>query len=304
MLLALGACNASTDAVSRHNGLWAVPVSRHRVPPDLIAALKPVILGLAKRSPGVRKSNRGGWHSASSALLGASEPLRSALLAAAGDYVQRVSAAAAASGGARLTGEVRLRLLGVWANVNSQGHSNVAHTHPGLLSGALYVAPGTSRGGGTELCLSDPRYLPADEGESSWRRSCSSLEQLDSAGGVGLEGLLAGDLVLFPSWLQHHVPPHKGDELRISVSFNVAADVLDPSGPLRLRAEGSETLLQDAPELVEMVELFGSDAMHQSAPDKDRWPELTDWLEVDTSSEASPTEGADAPRRSRPPPTL
>ena len=33
----------------------------------------------------------------------------------------------------------------------------------------------------------------------------------------------AGTLVLFPSWLEHSVPPHRGQKPRITISFNIAA---------------------------------------------------------------------------------
>lgn len=33
---------------------------------------------------------------------------------------------------------------------------------------------------------------------------------------------VAGDLILFPSWLQHQVPPTPGDDPRLSIAFNAA----------------------------------------------------------------------------------
>ena len=43
-----------------------------------------------------------------------------------------------------------------------------------------------------------------------------------------------GDLVVFPSWLFHSVPPNKSEQNRISIAFNFMfrnfADVISPPG--------------------------------------------------------------------------
>eukprot|EP00931_Biecheleriopsis_adriatica_P025706 TRINITY_DN15710_c0_g1_i1.p1 TRINITY_DN15710_c0_g1~~TRINITY_DN15710_c0_g1_i1.p1 ORF type:complete len:441 (-),score=72.17 TRINITY_DN15710_c0_g1_i1:78-1250(-) len=298
--------------------LWAVPVTRHQVSSHVTNPLQTVISALAKRSPSVRKSNRGGWHSAASSLLdetAATSPmlarqLRLLLLGAAGEYLLR-AAQEAAAGGPALAGEVALSLSGVWANVNGHGHSNVAHSHPGLLSGALYVQPG--RAEGAILCLADPRSLKSSalpegmanssmvKGGASWRRWCGSVEAADSAAGVALFGLEAGDLVIFPSWLLHHVPPHVGNMQRISISFNVRAEVVNPRGPLRLKFEDADLLDGDIGtpvqglELVEAVQLFGSDAILE--PSRGEELHLGDLVPVEEEEDH-------LARRSKPSPAL
>ena len=41
-----------------------------------------------------------------------------------------------------------------------------------------------------------------------------------SAGASELISPKSGQLVLFPSWLQHAVRPYRGDRTRISIAFN------------------------------------------------------------------------------------
>ena len=36
-----------------------------------------------------------------------------------------------------------------------------------------------------------------------------------------MEAPVPGDMVVFPSWLEHSVAPFLGDELRICIAFNV-----------------------------------------------------------------------------------
>jgi len=273
----LDVCNLT--GVTLHRSLWSVPVSRHQVAAHLISALRSFIPSLAKRSRGVKKSNRGGWHSAGSDLLNGlpsnlARQVRAVLLTAASEYIKSAGGEA-----------VQLSLLGVWANVNGPGHSNVAHSHPGLLSGALYVDPGSVEG--AVLCLSDPRMaVPADE---SWRRCMTGADAWDSSGGMSVEGLNSGDLLLFPSWLQHHVPPHNSTEPRISVSFNLRADL----------NAGSFDRSVDV-EMLGVKELFGSDAL-QSQSDPDEVKGLA--MAMASVETAEPPLGLFA-SRTRPPPHL
>ena len=41
---------------------------------------------------------------------------------------------------------------------------------------------------------------------------------------------VAGDLILFPSWLMHQVPPTSGDQPRLSVAFNAAGSWSSTAG--------------------------------------------------------------------------
>eukprot|EP00439_Symbiodinium_sp_Y106_P011908 s5626_g1.t2 len=153
--------------------------------------------------------------------------------------------------------DLQLDLLGLWANVNARGNSNVAHIHPGLLSGILYLQAGTDQG--ATLCFTDPRSAAAGEegpldGVSS-TNDCNTLEA--STGLVGLQGLRAGELLVFPSWLQHHVPPHVGTEPRISLSFNLQARIVGEKSDLQFRSsEGDLPPRIAGLDFMRMVHLF------------------------------------------------
>lgn len=110
-----------------------------------------------------------------------------------------------------------------WANVNRQGNSNEFHTHPGCFwSAAYYVADGGVADDaelGGEFEIQDPRgvapamYAPALTVAGPDGPSLGAAELLRPR---------AGMMVLFPSWLSHAVRPYRGDEIRISIAFNLS----------------------------------------------------------------------------------
>lgn len=103
-------------------------------------------------------------------------------------------------------------ITGCWANIGAPGSPHKRHTHPNnFLSGVYYVlAPE----GGNVITLHDPRPHtsiisppPAEIGPSN-------------AGKVDFR-VEPGDLIIFPSWLAHSVPPNLAGTRRVSVAFNV-----------------------------------------------------------------------------------
>lgn len=109
-----------------------------------------------------------------------------------------------------------------WANINRKGHGNEFHTHPGCFwSGTYYVDDGGvgdnhELGGAFEI--QDPRgvapamYAP---------RLAFAMPGGQSIGASELIYPKAGQMILFPSWLQHAVRPYYGDQTRISIAFNL-----------------------------------------------------------------------------------
>ena len=84
-----------------------------------------------------------------------------------------------------------------WVGINRPGSSNTVHLHPGShISGVFYVSVpgggGDGRPSGGRLTLHDPRGSVSP----SW-------------GGPFSISPGDGDLVVFPSWLEHHVEPHR-----------------------------------------------------------------------------------------------
>ena len=117
-----------------------------------------------------------------------------------------------------------MRINGCWANVNRRGDWNTPHVHPDAhIAGVFYLGngnDGTGHGGG-RIVFADPR--PQAQAPPHWRDGF----------GEQSEPPVPGSLLLFPSWLRHHVTPH-GDRgakhaagqsvsgPRVSISFNVA----------------------------------------------------------------------------------
>ncbi|OFX01153.1 MAG: hypothetical protein A3D94_07435 [Alphaproteobacteria bacterium RIFCSPHIGHO2_12_FULL_66_14] len=103
-----------------------------------------------------------------------------------------------------------MMITGCWANVNPPGSYHPTHNHPNnYLSGVYYVAvPET----GSHLVFQDPRpslIIPR------------SAKHSRITGNAYVAQPRPGRMVLFPSWLRHHVPSNEGTTERISIAFNL-----------------------------------------------------------------------------------
>ena len=113
------------------------------------------------------------------------------------------------------------------ANVNGPGHGNEFHTHPGSFwSGTYYVDDGgigedPSLGG--EFEIQDPRgiapamYAPLLAFNVPGGLAAGSSETISPK---------AGTMLMFPAWLSHAVQPYLGTRQRISIAFNLDAEVV------------------------------------------------------------------------------
>lgn len=105
-----------------------------------------------------------------------------------------------------------IRITGCWANISAPGAGHKQHNHPNnYLSGVYYVQADE---GARHITFDDPRpqtnvIAPVVS---------ETLEQ--NAGQIHL-GVREGLLVLFPSWLNHSVPPNRSTRERISIAVNV-----------------------------------------------------------------------------------
>ncbi len=197
--------------------------------PRLNAELEAAIMAKMAADSGVRKSNVGGWHSNTDLISWAGE---------AGKAVARRAVALAKEHTAVASDAGSLKwMISAWANVSSSGHSNRAHAHGGCFwSAVYYVRVGKAAGG--RLVFTDPR-MPA----------LSMYEPSLTFKNAGPEGVMclrptAGQLVLFPSWLQHYVEPWDGEDARISIAMN-----LSTAAQLGAGATASET--QEIPSILE-----------------------------------------------------
>eukprot|EP00931_Biecheleriopsis_adriatica_P075306 TRINITY_DN49207_c0_g1_i1.p1 TRINITY_DN49207_c0_g1~~TRINITY_DN49207_c0_g1_i1.p1 ORF type:complete len:323 (+),score=42.89 TRINITY_DN49207_c0_g1_i1:11-979(+) len=101
------------------------------------------------------------------------------------------------------TGE--LAMTECWVNMMGNGTTHDFHIHDSaLISGTYYVRtpPGCS-----SICFEDPRV---DLMAATGKRMLIEYP------------VLAGEVILFPGWLRHKVPPNAGEVERIGLSFNFA----------------------------------------------------------------------------------
>jgi uncharacterized protein (TIGR02466 family) len=225
---------------------------------DVYATIEPLLADyrkLAARSPGVRVSNRGGWHSrrgllTALAAAGGRAGVAAALLrravahavahaeaeAAAEGAPPRRAAALRAALAARCAPDARappeltaLQPRHAWANVSRAEHYNGLHDHEGALwSGVFYakVPPACAGGGSGALVL-----RTAVGGLTSTQAAAAAAPDAAEtpSPAVGWCRFAAvepreGMLLLFPGWLPHAVLPLRDGptcQPRISISFNV-----------------------------------------------------------------------------------
>lgn len=180
---------------------------------DIRAGLEIAIRARQASTPGVKRSNEGGWHS-DTELLKWGGPAARALAEAAVGVAQRMSGFTEGE-----AGDFEWPVC-AWANVSPTGSHNNLHAHPGNAWAAVYyVTTGAGEGESAgALYLEDPRFpmnamhVPALRALGADGQPQSSQLELKAR---------AGDLIVFPAWLRHGVRVHKGSGERISVALNI-----------------------------------------------------------------------------------
>ena len=105
-----------------------------------------------------------------------------------------------------------LKLEDVWINIIAEGGNHSAHLHPNsIISGTIYISmpPETSA-----IKFEDPRHPMMMAAPS---RLVNAKEYLKPFIYINP---LAGEILLWESWLRHEVPTNMSSEERISISFN------------------------------------------------------------------------------------
>ncbi|MDX1433392.1 MAG: 2OG-Fe(II) oxygenase family protein [Gammaproteobacteria bacterium] len=183
------------------------------------ARLREIILERMEREGGIQKSNVNGWHSLED-LFQWPNPEIQQLLGWVGQAVKAMTMFT--TGADQVSGEID---AWGWANVSWKGSYNKPHIHPDAMwSGVYYVDAGSS-----------PEGQP-DSGILEFLDPRSGIDVL-KVPGMPYSGNFrvkpeSGMIVLFPGWLYHFVNPYQGDDLRISIAFNVR--VLDTDLPSSL----------------------------------------------------------------------
>lgn len=201
--------------------LFSTPITivkpfKHREDIDTLAS---TIRAYSREDEGVTHSNDGGWQSAPNFLEWSGKEGRAlthAVIALANSTTLDFSTG-------RLTREPIDWRITAWANVNGSGNGNLPHYHPGAYWSACFYADdggiaGTDTLGGA-LEFYDPRgalplmYAP---------RVKMGIEGCIAAGLQERHFPETGQLVLFPSWLQHGVTRYRGNGTRVSIAFNLS----------------------------------------------------------------------------------
>jgi len=110
----------------------------------------------------------------------------------------------------------KLTITQCWSNKNPKGSQHHPHSHPNsIVSGVFYLRQ-------------DPKLPPIQFGRSQQHSIKLHPEKYNILNSeMFILPCVAGELILFPSNLNHSVPINQGDEERISMSFNTfCIDVL------------------------------------------------------------------------------
>lgn len=109
-------------------------------------------------------------------------------------------------------GNGKLRLTHLWANVMKPTVTHSMHIHPlSVISGTYYVKTPQDC---SSIKFEDPRMVYFMASPPRKERA-----HLDNQRFFSIEPM-AGQVVLFESWMRHEVPPNKAKQERISLSFN------------------------------------------------------------------------------------
>lgn len=177
------------------------------------------LLAEAEKSPGMDRSNVGGWHSVPD-LSRRPEACYRTLMQAVIDRVRQVYDIAAAAAGIPPGMQFRYALQS-WAMVMMDGDYTTLHDHADAhWSVAYYVDAGDADVEGHpdsgRLAFIDPRRAGRAFGGVDLYPSTFTVRPRTSS------------LVIFPGYLQHYVHAYRGQRPRICISCNV---VMEPAGP-------------------------------------------------------------------------
>ena len=197
--------------------VFATPVTLERFNPadPLNAALTAALVSEAASTPGILRSNVGGWHSVPDLALRRGGPFP-ALMQRIVDTVGGLIGELAA----RQQAPQRAYRYGIqsWAMVMGPGHYTVLHDHAEAhISGVYYADAGDDvEGPSGHLAFGRPGGGFAEiPGLTLFPTTFSVRPQ-------------TGMMVLFPGYLQHYVHPYRGQRPRVAISFNVRAEAAGP----------------------------------------------------------------------------
>ena len=185
----------------------------------LISELERLIRQRKDQSPGLARSNIGGWHSDTDMLEWGGQPAQK-LAQTAINIAKRMSHFQDSSVADREW------LVRMWANVTPAGGLNHLHSHPGnLWAAVLYIDMGyeteqESRNAGGSFYLEDPRFPMTAMRDTAFRMRGADGEPQQHQTEIQLQ---RGNLIVFPAWLRHGVRLYTVKRERISIAMNIDA---------------------------------------------------------------------------------
>jgi uncharacterized protein (TIGR02466 family) len=155
---------------------------------------------------GLKRSNKGGWHS-KNFELGFKDTIQNKFALEIQENIINVF-----QNYGWKTKNVNIRIKEMWAIINKSEDFNVVHTHPNCyLSAAYYVKAPKNCGKFEVECPNIAK-----------RNSYPEIEKQNELNiGVVSIDIQEGDLLLFPSYLPHKVSKNQSGEDRIVISFNI-----------------------------------------------------------------------------------
>ena len=159
-----------------------------------------------KDEEGLKRSNKGGWHSKNFQLTDTNSIQYKFAL-----KLQKYIADAFQKFGWKIENK-NIRISEMWAIINKENDFNVLHIHPNCyLSSAYYVKAKKNCG---KFEIENPNLAK--------RHSFPEIAVINELNiEVASIDVSEGDLLLFPSYLPHKVGKNESGEDRIVISFNV-----------------------------------------------------------------------------------
>ncbi len=157
---------------------------------------------------GIKRSNKGGWHSKNFKLTD-----KNSIQYKFGLKMQEYILDTFQNFGWKIHNK-NIRITEMWAIINKKNDFNVLHTHPNCyLSSAYYVKTSENCG---KFGIENPNIAKRHSFPEIAKKNEINLD-------VASIDVSEGDLLLFPSYLPHKVGKNESDEDRIVISFNVDA---------------------------------------------------------------------------------
>ena len=166
--------------------------------------LQDICIAYSQEHDGRFISNKGGWQSTDLVGVKEFEPLSNIILDVAPVLKEPY----------KIKENADFYISEMWLNINKPTNYNILHHHgDSFLSGVYYVSVPPEAG---KLWFRHPSVAKT---VISWSPYFDGLNEHNS--NSWYVEPKAGNLILFPSWLEHEVDQNKSDEERISIAFNL-----------------------------------------------------------------------------------